>query len=397
MRNEQPIQQNAIRKFTFLVIGVLPMAALIWWCGFTYQKYQYARTRDTLVEAGAPASLDRYRRGHVADSENAALVYRLLASEQGYRKGEGPSTEQLLELAQLAKSKGDAQYIRLETYLEHGSPGFYDQEDVGTFLVREMKAARKRGDRDEAARTLSAGLHWANSLVADPVWDAVSMRNEFIREFLRVANHVINDGPIDDPLLGEIHSELNVLRDRMTLQRAVGIEFAYRAQDWRRRSWCVTTSDLVLLPASISDRTHELRELALLFKISDGPYYEWREESGGFRSRVCLGGAYSWNEGLLECVVSTNEVISRADLFEIGNALLRHESRLGEYPSSLEGLIPAYQPDTPLDPFLGRPYRYHIDDKGLMVYGVGRDGVNNGGRGDDIVWKSGEPGRPVKL
>jgi hypothetical protein len=65
-----------------------------------------------------------------------------------------------------------------------------------------------------------------------------------------------------------------------------------------------------------------------------------------------------------------------------GLALERHRLAIGRWPDSLEELCPKYLRDPPLDPYNGRPLLYrHLPD-GVVVYSVGPDGQDNGGKMD---------------
>jgi hypothetical protein len=52
----------------------------------------------------------------------------------------------------------------------------------------------------------------------------------------------------------------------------------------------------------------------------------------------------------------------------------------GQLPENLDELVPQFLPTVPIDPFDGRPLRYHRLTKGYVIYSVGRDGHDNNGR-----------------
>ena len=43
-------------------------------------------------------------------------------------------------------------------------------------------------------------------------------------------------------------------------------------------------------------------------------------------------------------------------------------------------MVPAYLPAEPLDPFDGRALRFHRRERGYVVYSIGGDGEDNGGK-----------------
>jgi hypothetical protein len=83
-------------------------------------------------------------------------------------------------------------------------------------------------------------------------------------------------------------------------------------------------------------------------------------------------------------------------MLKIREALLRHHAKLrstyvalaaeryrrqhGRWPDTLEQLVPGLLGRIPLDPYDGRPIRYRRLEDGVVVYSVGLDGQDNGGK-----------------
>lgn len=70
---------------------------------------------------------------------------------------------------------------------------------------------------------------------------------------------------------------------------------------------------------------------------------------------------------------------SRLDLDEISLALEAFRGAKGDYPAGLGELVPEFLEKLPLDRFNDRPYSYTIAPGGYWLYGVGRDGKDDGG------------------
>ena len=60
-------------------------------------------------------------------------------------------------------------------------------------------------------------------------------------------------------------------------------------------------------------------------------------------------------------------------------ALEAYRDRTGSYPRTLAELVPHYLPSAPLDYSTGEPLRYKLMDGKPLLYGLGRDGVDDGG------------------
>jgi hypothetical protein len=77
-------------------------------------------------------------------------------------------------------------------------------------------------------------------------------------------------------------------------------------------------------------------------------------------------------------------------LANVGLALEEFRARNGAYPDSLDEL--RLPPGAVTDPYGGQSFRYQPDKTSVLVYSVGKDGIDNGGapRGKsserDVVW-----------
>jgi hypothetical protein len=65
---------------------------------------------------------------------------------------------------------------------------------------------------------------------------------------------------------------------------------------------------------------------------------------------------------------------------------LAHEN----LPETLDEIVPLFLSAVPLDPFDGQPLRYHRLVMGYVIYSVGSDGHDDGGREKAADWKSGD-------
>jgi hypothetical protein len=63
-----------------------------------------------------------------------------------------------------------------------------------------------------------------------------------------------------------------------------------------------------------------------------------------------------------------------------GLAVERYRLAEGKLPASLNEIAPRFIDGVELDPYDGKPLRYKRLDKGYVVYSIGKDGVDNGGK-----------------
>lgn len=90
------------------------------------------------------------------------------------------------------------------------------------------------------------------------------------------------------------------------------------------------------------------------------------------------------------------------DTIRLGAACRIHRIHYGEWPESLGRLVPDILEDLPLDPFTGDPYVYRRGGKGFIVYSLGSNRRDDGGRetwvitqmvmpeDDDWSWREGD-------
>jgi hypothetical protein len=61
-------------------------------------------------------------------------------------------------------------------------------------------------------------------------------------------------------------------------------------------------------------------------------------------------------------------------------AVERYRLALGKLPDALGDLVPKYLPSVPEDPFDGQPIRFKHVEEGYVIYSIGPDGIDDGGR-----------------
>lgn len=61
-------------------------------------------------------------------------------------------------------------------------------------------------------------------------------------------------------------------------------------------------------------------------------------------------------------------------------AVLRFKAERGEFPDGLHALVPEYLQKLPADPFTGAPFIYLVKDDGFIIYSIGINRRDDGGR-----------------
>jgi len=79
------------------------------------------------------------------------------------------------------------------------------------------------------------------------------------------------------------------------------------------------------------------------------------------------------------------------DLMQMGILVEQYKASTGTYPEDLDAIVPELGGSLPVDPFTGKAYQYQPSDDGFLLYSVGSNLTDDGGRhsfgSGDIVWR----------
>jgi len=84
--------------------------------------------------------------------------------------------------------------------------------------------------------------------------------------------------------------------------------------------------------------------------------------------------------GMRAMIVSDLECVAQLEMAKVLLAVERYRLAHARLPETLDQLVPDYLAAVPTDPFDGMPLRYKRFDRGFLVYSVGEDGKDDGGR-----------------
>ncbi|MFG0253144.1 MAG: HAAS signaling domain-containing protein [Phycisphaerales bacterium JB038] len=149
-----------------------------------------------------------------------------------------------------------------------------------------------------------------------------------------------------------------------------------------------------VLAVLVADRKEMARKHAEIFALAEAelhlPYYQRLQcsamdqrleeinDSPTLRLRYILIATLMPAIG--KAAFYTDMIAQKRDGLLIGIALERYRRERGAYPPTLAALVPAYLPSVPLDRCSGAPVRYRLESGRPLVYGVGPDGDDDGGR-----------------
>jgi len=81
------------------------------------------------------------------------------------------------------------------------------------------------------------------------------------------------------------------------------------------------------------------------------------------------------------------------DIVDVALAVQRYQIEHRRAPNQLDELIPEYYPQLPVDPFDGKTMRYRVDETEAVIYSIGHNDLDDGGKSDSSM----EPDIAVRL
>ena len=110
--------------------------------------------------------------------------------------------------------------------------------------------------------------------------------------------------------------------------------------------------------------------------MSDAHWVAWQGQGSSKRYVFCRMMVPGLSRAIGQCEMTRARLRAAA----ASCAAMRYRNDTGKWPESLETLVPAYLDKAPLDPFTGKPLLYKVDEKGITVYSVGRNQIDEGGK-----------------
>jgi hypothetical protein len=133
-------------------------------------------------------------------------------------------------------------------------------------------------------------------------------------------------------------------------------------------------SDIIFL--DLMNRLMQVRQLPLQERMSAAKSVDAARNALPKRHFIIQ----EWMPSAVDVVKWELAETARLATASCGLAVERYRLARGALPEMLRDLVPRYIPDVPLDPFDGKPLRYKHLERGYVVYSVGPDGTDDGGK-----------------
>jgi hypothetical protein len=400
-------------------LGILIVASLLVIAAYGVYLYFFlsgSRVQEAIAEAdrldpGWRLEELQQKQEAVSDEENGALVVQTAVKLWPLQKGpgndafwsEGGTAESIRDLPpvmQLNTEQQDALKNELEKAtaaleeahkLDHltrgrfpesgsrddGSAGIASQDarDIANLLYLHSILQAQDGQPDAALTTTLAILNAGRSVGDEPIALSQLVRMSCGRLAVEKLERILAQG---EP------SQKALLIAQCSLEDEMG--------------------QALLLRAARGDRADTFRKMS----IKEMPFFQPHDLPGIFQlQNKCVEAAKTSPEELRLHLPELKAEASRLDPFSaryfqtfekiartsirhkaflrcayVGLAVKRYRQAHGHWPDALTALTPEFVRELPVDPYGGSPLKYRRLDDGVMIYSVGPDGDDNGGKLD---------------
>jgi len=403
-----------------------------------------ARTLADLKAQGVPLTVKELA-APCPDADNAARLWRaaanLLAIENEDKALLGRAFTDLVALKPLGPSDRSA-LEGIATKNQEALGLLHAMADKPCFLYRDPRAplgetiipgmvkmilatrligfdaflAAEKGDVRSATERIRSGLGYASKVAQERTLISHLISVAETRMFLSFLEAVCRGRSVDDEILLGLIADLEPGPWRERLARSISGE---RILALERGSAMIKGGSRVMAGEKLSNRLlywllrpilkEEVRwqqkKLIAWERIAKEPYFQQRDvlkTDAAFTERVPwyfkLTGF--WEGGAYGTVFLKSAQLEATFLAaQTGLACRLYKSRTGAYPESLEALVPGILKEVPIDPFTGKPFVYRREGEGFIVYSLGSNEKDDGGRStymitqmvmekdDDWTWK----------
>jgi len=282
-----------------------------------------------------------------------------------------------------------------------GTPRLVNLIRVTKLLAADAMLRNDRGDLRGALDTCRAGLRLAWRIMDEPSLITALVANAdaklMLFAFQRVAREAKMEGETLDVWMKEM--DAGAWRGRLNrgipLERALGLEWGLLTISGRPGDLPAAISTVrgekgtdrlfnwLVRPILKSQFVWAHKRWGELENVAGEPYYRQKEFLNERRfERVPWYykptgilfpqfQSYFLKQASLEALM----LATRAGL-----ACKIYRSKAGQYPENLETLVPDILPEVPLDPFTGKPLVFRIKDGELLIYSLGSNQKDDGGR-----------------
>lgn len=419
-----------------LLIGILIVAFTVW---RVHLSHDLDRELSAIHAAGQPTSgeeLDCYYT-HIPDGQNAAIVmeqaFALAKNYSDNRSNELNhfkviSYDQPLSPEQVALLDGyvalnlnvlatlheavripDCRYpIDLSQGMDTKLPHLRDLETVSSLEEYRALLDLNAGRQNEITRTILDTLNVAHTLDREPLIISQLVRMRIQNIAVEILEHRLNVGEMPEPERTNLYTafvaaeKTNSMALALIGERAMALPYFHLSlTEMERLGGSADTNDVIDGGAPLSGRTFLPFEWSGFYGRDERFYLQAMRTNIMLETMIPPSGPMIYDfEQKVFAACTRHYYIFSALLLPAASAAFNREAtglaelraarlalqvevfraQRGRLPRDLNDLVPRFIPAVLEDPFDGQPMRYHTLTNGYVIYSVGRDLHDNGGR-----------------
>ena len=306
--------------------------------------------------------------------------------------------DSMQQLHDAARMGGAARYdIEFEDGIGLLLKHVQDLREGARMLTLEAHVRAHRGDTIGAAESIVSCIQLARSLEKEPILVSQlvciaihSIAYNLVHELLPYVN-------VSDESLAELQIAMRSSSFRDGFHGALMGERVMGIDAMRRPELLSESSDFPHLPFRSEDLSNYIELMTRLIDASEQSWAAARTEAqliGQDLGEILRSPVGKFRYTLTAMVMPPNEAALMAEAgieatcmcTDAMIAIERYRRQHGEMPDTLDAVVPEILPQMPIDPFDGNPLRYMLGENEVVIYSIGRDGVDNGGeRGEANV------------
>lgn len=290
---------------------------------------------------------------------------------------------QLDEIHRVAKAGGTANYVDAYTLPDLFSSDVVQKtRTAARWLALEALVRARDGDRDgvyesiQSLLSLSESLRYEATLLSQLIHIALfEMAANTLSETLCLIS-------LNDEQLSSIQVSLRRIDFPAALEQALIGERVCGIANMKNMPSLVTRDD---------DLGFYLDTMGRMIVASKQPWPAARmegmrldSEASAQLQKAIMKLRYALVLQVLPACRAAGDAVGRAmtrqRAADVALAIERYKLEHGERPPTLKALVPKFLSAVPSDPFDGRPLRYGVAGEGYVVYGVGKDEQDDGGK-----------------
>jgi len=402
-----------ISLFIILAIAV-PVISIC--CYHFYMNFLLSKKIQELSRKGYPTTFEELDISYkqLSSEENAAIIYQKAADKFDEINGKYFmfSSSKLTDMKKFIEDNISVIELINEgckkmkcRYQDDFSKGWAATDNYYNIIHRCIGILLVKYDLDmgnknfqNAAEAISNCLQLANTLKDVPGFYTMGTRFYKGSEVIEKIERLLNASMLQDAEIERLMEHLNDKNELMFLKSSLVVKMIYirelsfeeyvdssharpfyKGSQAEARLENMITYIYCAIGLDLRDKLNIINMISNLAEACGKSIHTVQEELKKSNTKNSYAIANHFLEDVNNDCRKEIEFISLLRIARCSLAIEKYRNAKNKKPNSLQELVPEYIDSVPKDPYNGRNINYKNDDKGYIVYSVGKDLIDNGG------------------